>query len=318
MQLDSVVDARTQQLNAWEGYPSDAFRFTSGIFINRNEVPEGTALHPLYEKQLAALGGQVKTFRFSDPKEVQEHARLTSLFEPAVSVPIPHVPNLKMLLFSYLRIAENWNTSLLDAGTLPFHGPNGLIRDIPFLGRKLPLPYLNGGDFQVVQIPLQRSWLAVEMILPSEKQNIHTLIQKRLSGALYQTIANGLSQKDAIRPIALQIPEIEGIEFGNDLMAAYRHLGMQRVFGFGADFSGITGGGVFASAMDQRGRLYMTAKKVGASALTRVPIVYLGASAPPEGEPLPLTFDRPYLVVFRDLKTGEILFMARILDPTTK
>ena len=43
--------------------------------------------------------------------------------------------------------------------------------------------------------------------------------------------------------------------------------------------------------------------------------IVIRASAAPSG-PVPLTVDRPFILVLRDLETHAVLFLGRVLDPT--
>jgi len=43
--------------------------------------------------------------------------------------------------------------------------------------------------------------------------------------------------------------------------------------------------------------------------------VVMPASAPPE-EPVEVTVDRPFTFLIRDIETGTILFVGRVVDPS--
>ncbi|HUP72918.1 MAG TPA: serpin family protein [Acidimicrobiales bacterium] len=56
----------------------------------------------------------------------------------------------------------------------------------------------------------------------------------------------------------------------------------------------------------------MNEKGTEAAAATAVVV---GATAAPGG-PVPLTVDRPFLLILRDLETNAVLFLGRVVDPT--
>jgi serpin B len=55
----------------------------------------------------------------------------------------------------------------------------------------------------------------------------------------------------------------------------------------------------------------------GTEAAAATAVVFRATSAGP-GDPVTMTVDRPFLFALRDLPTGAILFLGRVVDPSAK
>ena len=87
-------------------------------------------------------------------------------------------------------------------------------------------------------------------------------------------------------------------------------MGMPVAFSGGADFSGIAEGGGFISGVYHDSFIAVDEKGTEAGAATAVTIAR-GAS----GGPVEFTLDRPFILFIRDIETGTILFVGRVLNP---
>jgi serpin B len=114
----------------------------------------------------------------------------------------------------------------------------------------------------------------------------------------------------AERHVALTVPRFE-FESGFDLSAVLAAMGMPLAFTLQADFSGMTPGeGLFISDVIHRATISVGEAGTEAAAATAVVM-------PPSAMPADLvtvTVDRPFLFLIRDLQTGTILFMGRVVD----
>jgi serpin B len=81
----------------------------------------------------------------------------------------------------------------------------------------------------------------------------------------------------------------------------------------GADFSGMTGNPeLFIS--DVVHKAFVAVDEAGTEAAAATAVIMAG-SAPPE-LPVEVTIDRPFIFLIRDIDTGAILFVGRVLNPT--
>jgi serpin B len=97
-----------------------------------------------------------------------------------------------------------------------------------------------------------------------------------------------------------------------ELARALAALGMKSAFGSGADFSGMNGKrNLFISAVQHEAFVRVDEKGTEAAAATAVAMRKGGR---PSNQPV-LRVDRPFRFWIRDIKTGAILFMGRIVDP---
>ena len=80
-----------------------------------------------------------------------------------------------------------------------------------------------------------------------------------------------------------------------------------------ADFSGIAGTReLFIS--DVIHKAFVSVDEEGTEAAAATGVIVGTISIPPN--PIPVAIDKPFIFLIRDIKTGEILFVGRVLDPT--
>jgi len=129
-------------------------------------------------------------------------------------------------------------------------------------------------------------------------------LESALDAAQVQAILESLDPRE----VALTVPRFE-FELGAVLAA----MGMPLAFTLQADFSGMTPGGeLFIGDVIHRTTISVGEAGTEAAAATAVVM-------PPSGIPADLVtvaVDRPFLFLIRDVPTGTVLFLGRVLDPT--
>ena len=91
-------------------------------------------------------------------------------------------------------------------------------------------------------------------------------------------------------------------------------MGMPAAFSADADFSGMTGNrDLFISEVIHKA--FVAVDEEGTEAAAATAVVVVGAESEPP-EPLVVTIDRPFVFVIRDIETGTILFVGRVVDPS--
>jgi serpin B len=88
-------------------------------------------------------------------------------------------------------------------------------------------------------------------------------------------------------------------------------LGLGVVFTSAADFGGLSPQACCIGLVEHAATLQVGEKGTLASAATAVGLMPTAAQASP-----PLAFNRPYLLLVTDTRTGEPLFLSRVADPS--
>jgi serpin B len=104
------------------------------------------------------------------------------------------------------------------------------------------------------------------------------------------------------------------VEYGVELKEPLKALGMRAAFGK-ADFSGISDGTPFISAVRQRTFVEVNEEGTEAAAVTMAPTELSMPMNPPK--PFQMIVDRPFLFLIEDQATRTILFMGVVYDPGT-
>jgi serpin B len=120
--------------------------------------------------------------------------------------------------------------------------------------------------------------------------------------------------------VRLSMPRF-GVDTRADLVPALKALGMQAAFAGGAaDFSGIsTQDRLSITSVIHQANIDVDEDGTEAAAATAVVMGdTAGPCAPQPAKTVTLRLDRPFLFQIRDVDTGAILFMGRVLDPSAR
>jgi serpin B len=136
-------------------------------------------------------------------------------------------------------------------------------------------------------------------------------------GVLEDALASGFVDEAVAalgdRLVALSLPKWD-TESKLQLRAALSELGMPTAFTDAADFSGMTADAEL-SIQDVVHQANITVDEKGTEAAAATGVV-VGVTSAPVDEPVAVTVDRPFVFALRDVETGAILFLGRVVDPS--
>jgi serpin B len=167
------------------------------------------------------------------------------------------------------------------------------------------LGYAGGEGYQAVELPYDGGELSMVILLP-DAGNL-AAFEDSLDAGQVDAILAGL----AYQQVALTMPKFE-FESDFHLRAALARLGMPTAFSSDADFSGMTGKReLFIAEVLHKAFVSLDEAGTEAAAATAVMMQLTGV---PESL-VEVTVDHPFLFLIRDLETGTILFVGRVVDP---
>jgi len=234
----------------------------------------------------------------------QTHERIKDLL-PDGSIQ----PDAVLVLANAIYFKATWQQefSANDTRPAPFHLLDGGMVDVPIM-RMSPdqmFPYASGDGWQAISMPYKGGLTEMFIIVPD--QGTFTAFESSLTAERYQAILSALQSQ----PVNLSIPKFK-FELGLGLKDVLVPMGMQAAFTPNvADFSGIDGSKLlYLSAAFHKAFIAVDEKGTEAAAAT-------GAVAVPGTAPrgAVIRIDRPFLFFIRDVPTGSLLFMGRVVDP---
>jgi len=214
----------------------------------------------------------------------------------------------KMVLVNAIYFKADW-LSPFDANDTydsSFKLLDGSEVTVPMMGQQLYIPYFVGDGYAVAELPYAGESAVMTLLVPDEGR--FEEIEAQVEGDMFNEALANLAQAD----VTLRMPKFE-FESPFNLSDALIDMGMPLAFDENrADFSGMTDqqdlyiGNVIHKA-------FVAVDEKGTEAAAATAVVMEGASAMmPENV---LTIDRPFLFFIRDVETGQILFIGRVLNP---
>ena len=236
--------------------------------------------------------------------EAQTRDKIRDLLGPGV---VDSMTDL--ILTNAIYFKGSWET--------PF--PRSATRDDDFTaeGRKKPVPtmhmtadfkHFQGDTFQALELPYTDGDLSMVVLLPDE-----THVLGGLEGSLTAEKLDGWIAKATRKKVVVSLPRFK-MEYGFDLSKTLQSMGMKDAFGRKADFSGITKDrDLYISAVIHKAFVDVNEEGTEAAAATATKF---GARAIGKTPP-PAIFraDHPFLFLIRDVKSGSILFLGRVMNP---
>lgn len=189
----------------------------------------------------------------------------------------------------------------------PFYLLDGGQVTVPMMKQTESFGYTEGDGYQAVELLYDGNELSMVILLPETGQ--FETFEDGLQAQQIDAIINGLRNTR----VTLTMP---GFEFESkfNLKDTLADMGMPDAFSpDDADFSGMTGNReLFIS--DVVHKAFVAVDEAGTEAAAATAVIVGTTSAPVE-PPVQVTIDHPFIFLIRDIKTGAILFVGRVLNP---
>ncbi|HVN46996.1 MAG TPA: serpin family protein [Steroidobacteraceae bacterium] len=282
------------------------------------------SLLPGFSERLQELGTDVSSIDFRDAGgavaaiDAWIRQRTGGLI-PKLLGSAPFSPLTRLVFATAVHFTGRWSLAFdaEDTREQPFFTGRGREVRARLMQQRTAGGYLEAGDHESLTLRYQGGDLAMMILLPRDAEALEAL-ESRLSA---QFVREHLRAR--FTTVDVVLPRLK-IRWGTrDLKNALVELGMQQAFGADADFSGINGlAPPHPEALHIEKVLHQACVEVNeegteASAATVMDHVTLGI--PSEATRIPVfRADRPFLFLLCALRTGTILFMGRMVDPTAE
>jgi serpin B len=235
----------------------------------------------------------------------QTEERIQNLIPPGIINPLT-----RLVLANAIYFNASWKHPFQESMTSdgPFHLLDGSQVAVPMMRQAQDFGYVEGEGVQAVELPYLGDEMSMVLLMPEAGGF------EAFEGALDAGRVDALLENLSRRRVALTMPRFE-FESSLALRETLDKMGMPDAFGEGvADFSGMDGTrNLYISAVVHKA--FVAVDEAGTEAAAATAVV-IGERAAP-AEPVEMTVDRPFVFVIRDRQTGTILFVGRVVDPST-
>jgi serpin B len=228
-------------------------------------------------------------------------------------LPKAPIDGAQLVLTNAVYFKGDWLNAFSIDNTAPgpFHrlAADGGDTKVSLMHETSTLPFYQGDGFDMVELPYKDGHLAMDVLVPQANDGIGK-VEAGLSASSLK------DDCDALTPalVDLTLPKLH-LATQAELSSTLVGMGMPLAFSDGgADFSGMNGvGGIHIDQVIHQATLDVDEKGSVATAATA--IVMTEDSAVEEPESIPVDADHPFVLIIRDTRTGDILFLGRISDP---
>ncbi len=183
----------------------------------------------------------------------------------------------------------------------------------PMMHRTGGYSYYDGGTFQALELPYSGNEISMVVLLPKQTDGLAALEHSFASGVAGEWIR----KLEPVDKVILTLPRFTMTQ-QFELNSALSAMGMAQAFSGTADFSGMTGKPDFSiSAAIHKAYIDVNEKGTEAAAATSI-VMRATAMRREFPEPPPIVFraDHPFLFILLDTRSGSMLFLGRVADPT--
>jgi serpin B len=214
----------------------------------------------------------------------------------------------RLVLTNAIYFNAAWEYSFPEDRTVdgPFYLLGGGEVTVPMMRQTESFGYAEGDGYQAVELPYDGGELSMVILLPQTGN--FGAFENSLDS---QQIA-GIIENLEGRQVTLAMPKFE-FESEFSLRETLSAMGMPIAFSGSADFSGMTGNRDLYIA-DVVHKAFVSVDEAGTEAAAATAVVMELTATP--GEPVEVTIDRPFIFLIRDIETGAILFVGRVVNPS--
>jgi serine protease inhibitor len=191
-----------------------------------------------------------------------------------------------------------------------FHLMDGTTKPHLFMHQEAEYLYLENSEVQAISLPYSNGQFSLYVLLPQREVNLDRFYQE-LTAEKWNEWIKGMQLELGI----IALPRFE-LKYSISLNNTLEQMGMAEAFQPGtADFSEMTTQNVYISEVKHKTFLEINEAGTEAAAVTSIGSVLVSMDAPvPDW--FEMTVDRPFFLAIRDNRTGTLLFMGSIVDPT--
>jgi len=231
----------------------------------------------------------------------ETEGKIEDLLQPGVIT-----PSTRLVLANAIYFNASWSYPFDEEDTRDgvFHLLDGSEVTVPMMHQTERFGYAEGDGYQAVELPYARGEASMVILLPDAERF------EEFESSLDAERLDAILQELESQSIALTMPKFT-FESRLSLAKTLAEMGMPDAFSGTADFSGMTGSrDLFIGAVEHKAFVSVDEAGTEAAAATAVVMVESAPLSPPE-----VTIDHPFIFVIRDIETGTILFMGRIVNP---
>jgi serpin B len=298
-------------MNAPPAYEGVTFQLN---VANSLWAQQGYGLHPDYVDSLSEYYGvQLAEVDYSAPDQTaqiinqwvsdQTQDKINDLVDPATLDPLT-----RLILVNAIYLNAGWAMMFDENGTedAPFTLLDGTQVAVPMMHQYNQFSYVGTETYQVAQLGYQQNNFAMIVILPDQGQ--FEAVEAMLSNEFFESLRSQLFSSYNLK---VALPRFK-YDTSLDLARTLSDMGMPAAFSPDADFSGIADEGLFVNAVTHKAYISVNEKGTEAAAATEIG---MGGGGPPN-EPIIFNADRPFIYVIYEYRTGAILFIGRVVDPS--
>lgn len=217
--------------------------------------------------------------------------------------------NTRLVLTNAIYFNAAWASPFEEEATQPeaFTSLDGQQTTTPMMRRTGYYPYTAADGMIMVEIPYIGGQLSMLLLMPpvEEFQSFEASLEEARLTQLLESLESTNLQ--------LMLPSFE-FEAEFSLAQYLSAMGMPDAFGVEADLSGIDGTqDLFLQNVLHKAFISVDEEGTEAAAATAIVV---GATSLGE-EPIEVRFDHPFIFLIRDKETGTILFIGRLIQPSS-
>ena len=219
----------------------------------------------------------------------------------------------RLVLTNAIYFKGDWEKQFEKSATADgdFHVSAAESVKAPLMHLESRFSYFEQPQFQALAIPYKTGELSMIVLLPRERTGLPAL-EKTMTPANLRTWLGELSGSSKAILTLPKFKMTQDFELGGTLSA----MGMPDAFEKArADFSGMTGKRDFWIGAAVH-KAYIDVNEEGTEAAAATGIVMQTMAMAVQQPPIVFRADHPFVFLIRDNRSGGILFMGRVTDPT--
>ncbi len=220
----------------------------------------------------------------------------------------------RLALANAVYFKAEWRSPFDERATspAPFYALDGSENRVETMRQTEYFGYARGGGYQAVDLPYKGGAMSMTILLPDEDR--FGEFESSLDADRLAEILEGLESTR----VRLAMPRFE-LEASLALAETLEAMGMPNAFDDKrAEFQGMDGRSCLAGddeclyISSVAHKAFVSVDEAGTEAAAATAVIIGITKAEPE-EPISLTIDRPFIYLVRDMETGTVLFLGRVV-----